>query len=143
MNGLETRACGYFLAHNSEQMSEKHDFDNTVVAILDEKPVARDAVESLSAAGFDFEVLAGEEGRQHLDPDEGDGWAGKLRDLLTTFGDQKRIVKRLGEALEEGKLVVSVDIADQEPADAIGILKNHGGRYIWRLGEWTFTPIDT
>ena len=124
-------------------MPEKHDFDNTVVAILDEKPVARDAVESLSAAGYDFEVLAGEQGRRHLDPHEGDGWAGKIQDLLTTFGDQKRIVKRLDEALEEGKLVVSVDIADQEPADAIGILKNHGGRYIWRLGKWTFTPIDT
>lgn len=128
---------------HTEQMSEKHDFDNTVVAILDERPIVRDAVESLSAAGYEFEVLAGEEGRQHLDPDKGTSWAGKIQDLLTTFGDQQRIVERLDEALEEGKLVVSVDIADQEPADAIGILKDHGGRYIWRLGTWTFTPIDT
>ena len=124
-------------------MSEKLDFDNTVVAILDERPMAGDAVEGLSAAGYDFEVLAGEEGRAHIDQGSDDGLTGTLKGLLTAFGDQKRIIERLDAALQEGKIVVSVDTADQDPADAIGILKDHGGHYIWRLGEWTFTPIET
>lgn len=65
-----------------------------------------------------------------------------VNQLLTAFGDQDRIIDRLDEALKRGKIVISVDVEDRDPSDAIGILRDHGGHYIWRLGEWTFTSIE-
>ena len=126
----------------NEPMTEQHDFDNTVVAILDEEPLARDATEGLSQAGYDFEVLVGEEGREHIDPSTEEGLMATLSRLITSFGDQDRIVDRLDAALKSGKIVISVDIEDDDPSKAISILRDHGGHYIWRLGEWTFTPIE-
>ena len=128
---------------DSEAMSEQHDFNNTVVAVLGARPDADDAVGALSAAGYGLEVLVGDEGRGHIAPDWGDDLTGKIKSMLTAFGDQKRIIKRLDEALQQGKVVVSVDIGDREPAEAASILQDHGGEYIWRLGEWTFSPIET
>ena len=122
-------------------MAEQHDFDNTVVAILDEEPLARDATEGLSEAGYHFEVLTGEEGRERIDPSTEEGLMATLNQLLASFGDQDRIRDRLDDALRRGMIVISVDIADEDPSNAISILRDHGGHYIWRLGEWTFTPI--
>lgn len=119
----------------------EHDFENTVVAILDEEPAVRNAAEGLAESGYDFEILSGEEGRAHIDPASEDGVMPTVKRLLNAFGDQHRIVERLDAALEQGKVVVSVEIEDDDPADAISILKDHGGHYIWRLGDWTFTPI--
>lgn len=143
MKGFDSRTSGVRrLRPRSKDMSEQHDFTNTVVAILDERPIAGDAIEMLSSADYDFEVLVGEEGRRHIDPRSGDGWTGKLKSLLTAFADQQRIIERLDEALQRGKTVVSIDVTDTEPEEAIEVLKDHGGHYIWRLGEWTFTPIE-
>lgn len=120
---------------------EVHDFDNTVVAILDEEPAVRDAAQGLAASGYDFEILSGEEGRAHIDPGSEDGLMPTVKRLLEAFGDQHRIIDRLDDALQQGKVVVSVEIADDEPGDAISILKEHGGHFIWKLGDWTFTRI--
>ena len=120
---------------------EIHDFDDTVVAILTGEPSVDDALTSLSAAGYDVEVLRGEEGKAHLDPGGESGPTATIKRLLNAFGDQYRVLDRLNEALDEGKLVISVDSKPDEATEAIQILQDHGGEFIWKLGTWTFTQI--
>lgn len=122
-------------------MTKDHDFDNTVVAILDREPAVRSASEGLAESGFEFEILAGEEGRAHIDPGSDDGVIGTVKKLIKGFGDQHRIIDRLDNALRKGKIVVSVEIDGDDPSEAISILTEHGGHYVWKLGNWTFTPI--
>jgi len=118
-----------------------HDFDDTVVAILGHEPDVRDAVQSLTDAGYEFEVLRGEEGKAHLDPAGEKGAGATIKRLLNAFGDQYRVLERLTEELDEGHLVISVDTQPDEAAEAIQILQDHGGEYIWKFGTWTFTRI--
>ena len=122
-------------------MTEIHDFDDTVIAILDREPDVRDAVEGLEAAGYDFEVLRGEEGKEHLDPSGQQGAKATVKRLFNAFGDQHRILDRLYTELDQGKLVVSVDAGPDQAGGAIEILREHGGEFIWRLGKWTFNRI--
>lgn len=122
-------------------MEEIHDFDDTVVAILDEEPAVRDAVESLSEAGYDYEVLRGDQGKEHLDPAGESSPAATVKRLLNVFGDQYRVLDRLHAELDKGKMVVSVDSKPDEATEAIRILQDHGGEFIWKLGTWTFTRI--
>ncbi|MGD2059957.1 MAG: hypothetical protein PVF87_03760 [Acidimicrobiia bacterium] len=122
-------------------MTDIHDFDDTVVAILDERPAVADAVDRLSAAGYDLEVLRGAEGKDHLDPTGQKGAKATVKRLLNAFGDQYRVLDRLQSALDRGDIVVSVDSPPDEAADAVRILRDHGGEYIWKFGSWTFTKI--
>lgn len=121
--------------------SDVHDFDNTVVAILDHEPDAADAVEQLSDAGYDFEVLEGDEGKEHLDPAGDKSAQATVKRLLAAFGDQYRVLDRLNAELDKGNLVVSVDSPPDEAGEAVRILQEHGGEYIWKFGSWTFTRI--
>lgn len=118
-----------------------HSFDDTVVAILANEPSVEDALTDLSAAGYDVEVLRGEEGRAHLDPAGASGPTATIKRLLNAFGDQYRVLDRLNEALDEGQLVISVDSKPDEATKAVEILQDHGGEFIWKLGSWTFTQI--
>jgi hypothetical protein len=125
----------------ADQSDEIHDFDNTVVAILDRDPALRDAEASLTAAGYEIEVLRGQEGKEHLDPTAHSGTEATIKRLLNAFGDQDRILERLGKSLDEGHVVISVDSKPDDADQAINILRDHGGEYIWKLGTWTFTRI--
>lgn len=127
------------MAETSE--SEVHDFDNTVVAILDYEPNVADAVEQLSDAGYDFEVLRGDDGKEHLDPAGDKGAKATVKRLLAAFGDQYRVLDRLYAELDKGHLVVSVDSTPDQAKEAVRILQDHGGEYIWKFGSWTFTRI--
>lgn len=122
-------------------MTDIHDFDDTVVAILDHEPAVTGAVDRLSAAGYDFEVLSGAEGKEHLDPGGEQGAKATVKRLLNAFGDQYRVLDRLRTGLDEGKLVISVDTTPDQAEDAVRILQDHGGDYIWKFGKWTFTRI--
>lgn len=122
-------------------MTEIHDFDDTVVAILDHEPAAADAIDRLSEAGYDFEVLQGDSGMEHLDPAGTTRARATVQRLLNAFGDQYRVLDRLRAELEEGRLVVSVDSPPDEANEAVTILQDHGGEYIWKFGRWTFTRI--
>lgn len=123
------------------QDHEIHDFDNTVVAVLDERPETNDAASTLDAEGFDFEVLSGAEGREHLDPSGETSGLATVKRLLNAFGDQYRVLERLNHHLDEGRRVVSVEVSDDDSARAVEILQEHGGEYIWKFGTWTFTRI--
>jgi hypothetical protein len=140
MKGASKEAAMTERAPNTD---ETHDLENTVVAVLDAEPHAEEAAARLSAAGYDYEILKGEEGRQHLDPTGETGLIATLNRLISAFGDQHRILDQLDEALEEGKTVVSVRLDEKDPADAISILQDHGGHYVWRLGTWTFNRIGS
>jgi precorrin-6B methylase 2 len=120
---------------------DTHDLENTVVAILDAEPAVADAVTRLGAAGYDYEVLAGEEGRAHLDPGGEEGVVSSIKRIIGTLGDQQRVLRNLDEALASGRSVVSVDTTPDDAAEAIEILREHGGEYVWKFGEWTYTRI--
>lgn len=122
-------------------MTDIHDFENTVVAVLDSRPAVANAVDQLSQRGYEFEVLVGKEGQEHLDPKGETGVIATIKRLIALFGDQHRILERLSQALKEGKVVVSVEAEPDEAAGAISILRDHGGHYMWKFGEWTFVPI--
>jgi len=99
-------------------------------------------IAELVAAGYDPEVIQGEEGKRHLDPGGERGGAATLKRLLNAFGDQYRLLERLREELDKGNVVVSVDATPDEATDAVVIMQDNGGEFIWKLGSWTYTQIE-
>lgn len=123
-------------------MEDRHSFENTVVAVLAGGDQANDATDRLAAAGFEVEVLQGEAGIAHLDPEGGEGFWALIKKAASALGDERRIIDRLDSALSEGNVVVSVDIGDRDSKEAVSILREYGGEYLWKFGDWTFTPIE-
>ena len=122
-------------------MSEIHDFDGTVIAVLSGDSEIRDAVAELGQAGYEVEEIAGEEGKQHLDPTGEQGPAATLKRLLTAFGDQHRVLERLHAELDRGNVVLSVEADPDDAAEVVRILQDNGGEFVWKFGTWTFTQI--
>ncbi|GIU93202.1 MAG: hypothetical protein KatS3mg011_2108 [Acidimicrobiia bacterium] len=114
-----------------------HHFDGTVIAVFPTESSER-VVDHLRQAGFQVEILVGEEGRRHL---TGEGLMAGIRRVLDVFGDRQRMVDRLDAELAAGNVVVSVDSEPDDAVEAASILDSHGGRYIWRFGTWTDTPM--
>jgi DNA-binding NarL/FixJ family response regulator len=122
-------------------LADIHDLDDTVVAIIDDPDRARRAVSELRRANYEVEVLQGEEGKQHLDPAGESGPMAAIKRLLNVFGDQYRILERLTAELERGNHVISVDSEPDEATEAVRILQDHDGEFIWKLGTWTYSRI--
>jgi hypothetical protein len=122
-------------------VAEIHDFDDTVVAILSDPEKAEGAVARLKAAGYDIEVLEGKSGKDHLDPGGESGPVATVKRLLNAFGDQYRVLERLSHELDQGNLVISVEAEPDEADDAVSILQDHDGEFIWKLGTWTYTRV--
>jgi hypothetical protein len=122
-------------------MSEIHDFDDTVVAVLSEHVDLDATVADLAAAGYEAEVIRGEEGKRHLDPAGEEGVGATLKRLISAFGDQYRVMERLTDELDAGRVVISVDATPDEATRAVRILQERGGEFIWKLGTWTFTQV--
>ncbi len=120
-----------------------HDLTGTVVAIIDDAEEARAALAALAQEQFPAELLNGEEGRAHLTEADEEGLSAAAKKVALAFGDEMRIVDRLDKALEGGRSVVSVNVADDEEqaARVAVILEEHGGHDMWRLGEWSFNRI--
>lgn len=118
-----------------------HDLTGTVVAIFDDQDRAREAIAALSAAGFDAELLHGEEGRAHLSAEDDEGLTAIVKRLVLAFGDEIRILDRLDAALADGASVASVDAGSEAAKEVAPILEEHGGHDMWRLGEWSFNRI--
>ena len=123
-------------------MEETHSFDNTVVAVLEGGPSANEAVDRLIEAGYNVEVLEGEPGSAHLEPEGEEGFWATIKTTAFALGDKKRVMERLDSALSEGNVVVSVNLDDRDAKEAVSILRQHGGEYAWKFGDWTFTPIE-
>ena len=119
---------------------QPHDFSNSVIAIFDAEQAAG-ALRDLTSANFEAEVLAGAEGRSHLDATADGGLFAGLRKLARSLGDETRIVGALDAALQEGKSAVSVDAGPDRAPEAARIMEEHGGSYIWRFGEWSFNQV--
>jgi len=122
-------------------MNEIHDFDNTVIAILDDEEEAREVTAELSAAGYEYELLVGEDGKAHLDVAGESGPGATIKRLLNAFGDQYRVIEELHAEMDDGKLVISIDSKPKEADEVVRILQENGGEFIWKLGTWTYTKI--
>ena len=120
-----------------------HDLTGTVVAIIDDAEDGRAAIAALAQQQFPAELLQGEEGRAHLTAEGEGGLSAVAKKVALAFGDEVRIVDRLDKALQDGRSVVSVNVADDEEqaARVAVILEEHGGHDMWRLGEWSFNRI--
>lgn len=123
-------------------MEDTHSFDNTVVAVLQSGDDASEALDRLREAGYEVEILEGEPGSAHLDPGGDDGFWASIKRAASSLGDEKRVLERLDTALSEGKVVLSVDLHDRDGKEAVSILREYGGEYLWKFGDWTFTPIE-
>ncbi len=121
---------------------EAHSFENTVVAVLASGDKARDAADRLAEAGFEVEVLKGESGTARLDPGTDAGFWASIKEAASALGDERRVLDRLESALAEGHVVVSVSLGDRDGKEAVSILRAQGGEYLWKFGDWTFTPIE-
>lgn len=122
-------------------MDEIHDFDNTVVAVINSHDRAEKAVSELQGAGYQVESLRGEAGQEHLDPEGESGAAATMKRLLNVFGDQYRILDRLTAELDAGNSVVSVDAGPDEATRAVEILQSHDADFMWKLGSWTYSEV--
>ncbi|MFP3883402.1 MAG: hypothetical protein ACLFWH_13930 [Actinomycetota bacterium] len=120
-------------------MAEIHDFDDTVVAVLDNREVADKVVDRLSETGYDYELLEGDEGKAHLDPAGDSGPGAALKRMLNVFGDQQRVLDHLNQQLDDGKVVISVDSRPEDADEAAKVLQDNGGEFIWKFGTWTYT----
>ena len=65
-----------------------------------------------------------------------------MKRLLSAFGDQYRLLERLHEELDRDNVVVSVDATPDEATDAVLIMQDHGGEFIWKLGSWTYIQTE-
>jgi hypothetical protein len=123
-------------------MPDAHDLNRQVIAILDSEPEVRDAVTTLDERGFRYEVMQGEEGREHLDPSgEDHGVFGAVERLAKRLGDEQRILERLDRAVADGNTVIAVYAEDDAATEAVEILKDHGGSYLWRFGQWSHVRV--
>ncbi|MGF1617539.1 MAG: hypothetical protein ACFCU2_06970 [Acidimicrobiia bacterium] len=100
-----------------------------------------EALDRLAEAGYEVELLKGESGSAHLDPDGDAGFWASIKRAASALGDEKRVLEQLDAALAEGSVVISVDIEDRDGKEAVSILRQHG-EYLWKFDDWTFTPIE-
>lgn len=114
---------------------DAHQLDRQVVAVIENG--GDHAIDDLRAAGYDVEVLEGEEGRRHLDADGSEHGGGvRVQRIISMFGEERRILERLDEALESGLKVVAVHTPD-DPAEVTSMLQDAGSEWIWRFDGWT------
>ena len=122
-------------------MDDIHDFDNTVVAVLSDEATVNEVSAALSAAGYEVEILKGDEGKAHLDAVGQTGAVATIKRLVDAFGDRFRVAEKLERELEKGNVVISVDAKPDEAEEAVNVLREHGADFIWKLGSWTFTRV--
>lgn len=122
-------------------LEEIHDFDNTVIAVIDTRDESEQAVSELKRAGYDVEVLRGDEGKEHLDTEGESGAGAAMKRLLNVFGDQYRILDRLTAELDAGNTVISVDAEPEEGTKAVEILQDLDAEFMWKLGSWTYSRV--
>lgn len=114
---------------------DAHKLDRQVVAVIEKG--GEHAIEDLRAAEYDVEVLEGEDGRRHLDADgSSHGGATRVQRIVSMFGEERRILERLDEALADGLKVVAVHTPD-DPGEVTSMLQNAGSEWIWRFDGWT------
>ncbi len=111
------------------------DLTGTVVAVIDDREQAREALLALASAGFAAELLHGDEGRALLGKETGEGFTSIVRRLVLDSGDETSIAERMDEALARGAYITSVDISSDQVHEVVLILEEHGGHDMWRLGE--------
>jgi hypothetical protein len=117
------------------------DMTGTVVAVIDDRDKAREALIALATAGFGAELLYGEEGRILLGKASEDGITSVMRRLVLDFGDGAKVVDLMDEALAGGAYITSVDIEADQVREVTLILAEHGGHDMWRLGEMSHDPL--
>jgi hypothetical protein len=122
-------------------LDDIHDFDNTVVAVLSDEATVDEVSAALSAAGYEVEILKGDEGKAHLDAVGQTGAVATIKRLVDAFGDRFRVAEKLERELEKGNVVISVDAKPDEAEEAVNVLREHRADFIWKLGSWTFTRV--
>jgi hypothetical protein len=93
---------------------------------------------ALRAAGYEIEVMTGEQGHERLDPTgEEHGIGARMLRIAAFFGDERELLEEFDEAVQNGEAVVAAETDDRDPEHAVEIMKAHGGRYLWRFEAGT------
>lgn len=121
--------------------------EDTVVAFLDGPDQAEAAMEELLELGFDHDriaVLCGPKGAERLDVDgRHHGLRGRIYRLIEWMSDEKGILFRARDHLEEGGLVISVPADDDRKAAAARVLGAHGGHGMAHFGPNHWEPLGS
>lgn len=121
---------------------------NYLMAVLNDPAEAAAAMAELSAADFparDLELLRGTEGAERVDgTGEVSGWLGRLRRAFDfTLMDQLVDFAAYERALRDGRAVVMVRVhGDARKAEALAILRRHGGHFINYYGRFATEEHD-
>jgi hypothetical protein len=121
---------------------------NRLLAVIDDPAEAAAALAELKAVGFadrDLEILRGEEGADRMDgTGEVSGWLGRLRRAFDfTLMDQLVDFATYERALRDGRAVVMVHVHGDEPkAQALEILKRHGGHFMNYYGRFATEELS-
>jgi hypothetical protein len=116
-------------------MTQIHRLTDQVIGIYTDPA---EVAQALRAAGYEIEVMTGEQGHDRLDPTgKGHGLAARLLRLAAAFDDERRILEAFDQAVQRGEAVVAADTDAQDPTRAVEIMKEHGGRYVWRFEAGT------
>lgn len=113
------------------------------MALFDSKDATDDAASALRAEGHNVEVLEGEEGRRRLESeDAGEGFFASLKSAFeTALGDEDRILDKVDRELALDRSFVVVESSEDDVADIAGLLKEHGGHYLWHFDKWTYVSL--
>ena len=124
-------------------MAEGIELRNKVVAIFDTEDATRSAVEDLRTAGYDVEVLEGDEGRERLKTDEEhEGFFESLRGAVeSALGDEGQILDNVDAELGQGAAFVVVDAESADESEIAEALKQHGGHYLWHFDNWSYVSL--
>ena len=124
-------------------MAEGIELRNKVVAIFDTEDATRAAVEDLRTAGYDVEVLEGDEGRERLKADEEhEGFFESLRGAVeSALGDESQILDNVDAELGQGAAFVVVDAESADESKIADALKQHGGHYLWHFDSWSYVSL--
>ena len=113
------------------------------MALFDSKDATDDAASALRATGHSVEVLEGEDGRRRLEPegDEERFFASLKSAFEAALGDEDRILDKVDRELALDGSFVVVESSEEDAADIAGILKEHGGHYLWHFDKWTYVSL--
>ena len=135
------------LMHNKENFESYP--SNKVVAIVDDKYEADEAIHDLSLNGFDeskIDESVGSDGLKFLDPDgRSHGWGTKVVRMWQNLaqGEEYKYLNRIRDNLKRGHAVVSVPVKDlNSRIKAAKILAEHNGKDIRYYGQLFVEHLD-
>ena len=126
-------------ARADEERSTESFPTNAVVGVIDEARAALDAAEDLREAGFEPNVLCGENGIERIETAGGSARDVRaIRVVQSLFGFEADHSQRHTAELAAGHFILLVESSDDATTDRIrDVLAEHHGHFVNHYSRWT------